>query len=243
MIDKKYLDLLQKYDSPTICNVIELFKVRPQSKGYMGAEIKSMFPDLPPMVGYAVTAKCCAAQPFGKGDVYTDLNTQIESFSSVPEPRVVVLEDIDEPKIGAAFGEVMASCYQAFGCVGLVTSGGARDLPPIHQRGFPCFASCVIVSHAYPRILEVNVPVQIGGVEIKPGDLLHGDVNGVTTIPLDIAEMVALACEKFVQGEEMVFNYVAKPGATLDGLKSVRAKVNAHISTIVEQVRAEYLRK
>jgi len=240
MINPKYLEMLKKYDSPTICNVIELFHVRPRNTGYLSSEIKALFPDLPPMVGYAVTATCASADPFAEGNVYTDLNTQIESFADVPEPRVVVFEDIDEPKVGASFGEVMVSCYQAFGCVGLITSGGARDLTPVHKRRFPCFASSVIVSHAYARILDINVPVTVGGVEIHPGDLLHGDENGVTTIPLDIAEMVALACEKFIQGENWIFDFLKKPEASLDGLKQVRERVNEHFSKIVKEVKAEY---
>src|SRR5882672_10252234 len=89
------LELLRKFDTPTVCNVIELFDIRPRTAGYMDARIKSCFPEMPPMVGYATTATFrSAAAPRG-GDVYAGIQQQIESLPQIPGPHVVIFQDLD----------------------------------------------------------------------------------------------------------------------------------------------------
>src|ERR1700722_5322862 len=91
------LKKLAKYDSPTICNIIELFDVRPRNRGYMDGRIKSAFPEFPPMVGYACTAACRSDAPPVGGDAYGSLQKQLEQFSKLPSPAVVVFQDLDDP--------------------------------------------------------------------------------------------------------------------------------------------------
>jgi regulator of RNase E activity RraA len=122
----------------------------------------------------------------------------------IPGPRVMVIQDLDEPFGAAVFGEVMATSYRAFGCVGMVTNGYGRDINQIRHLEFPCFASGICVSHGYSRLIEFNVPVDVGGVRIQPGDLIHGDADGITTIPIEIAEDVAGACEGFMEAEGII---------------------------------------
>src|SRR5205807_10291854 len=131
------LELLRRYDTPTICNVIELFNVRPRTAGYMDGRIQACFPKMPPAVGYASTATFrSAAAPRG-GDVYSGLAEQVESFAGLPGPAVVVFLDLDDPPAAAVFGEVMCTTYQTFGAVGLVTNGAGRDLDQVEALGFP----------------------------------------------------------------------------------------------------------
>ena len=218
-VDPKYIDILKKYDSPTICNVIELFKIRPQNTGFLHHSIRSLFPELPPMVGYAVTRKFSSAKkPAGDTVEYDDIGKQVEAVLSVPAPRVVVFQDVDEEPVGASFGEVVASTYMAFGCVGIITSGGARDTVAIRKRGLPLFARSQNVSHGYPRGVAINVPIEVGGVTIKPGDLLHGDADGVTTIPIDLAPEIALICKQFTAKEREWLDYVDSGNATSEGV-------------------------
>ncbi len=197
---------LARFDSATICNVIELLDVRARNCGFLRPPVQAMFPQLPPMVGYAVTATFRSATMPPDDEPALTLAQQVELFEPIPKPRVVVIQDLDDPPFAAVFGEVMTSTYKGFGCVGLVTNGYARDLPAIAEMNFPVFAAGVCVSHAYCRILEVGTAVNITGVTIRPGDLLHGDANGVTTIPTQIAEAVAHACEDFVAAEEVVIS-------------------------------------
>src|SRR5438105_6775544 len=202
------LELLSKFDTPTVCNVIELFNHRPRTAGYMDQRIRVCFPSLPPMVGYASTATFRSAAPARAGSVYSGLSEQVASFAELGGPAVVVFQDLDDPVAAATFGEVMCTTYQAFGAVGLITSGAGRDLDQVEALNFPCFTSGTICAHGYCHIPSINVPVHVGGVMVNPGDLLHGDRNGVTTIPHAIASAVAQACTEYVAAETVVLDYL-----------------------------------
>src|SRR5947209_373270 len=202
------LKLLGKFDTPTVCNVIELFGCRSHVTGYMDARIKACFPKLPPMVGYACTATYRSAAPPRAGNVYSSLGDQVAFFAELPGPAVVVFQDLDDPVAAATFGEVMCTTYKAFGAAGLITSGAARDLEQVAVLQFPCFADGVICAHGYCHIPHINVPVHVGNVLVHPGDLLHGDCNGVTTIPNHLASAIAQACPELAAAEGIVLDYL-----------------------------------
>jgi 4-hydroxy-4-methyl-2-oxoglutarate aldolase len=202
------LEQLRRYDTPTICNVVELFDLYPRTAGYMNATIQACYPKLPPMVGYASTATFRSAAPPHDGDAYAGIDQQVATFAQLPGPAVVVFQDLDNPIAAATFGEVMCTSYKAFGAVGLITSGAGRDLDQVEALQFPCFTSGTMCAHGYCHIPSINVPVHVGGVMIHPGDLLHGDRNGVTTIPHAIASEVAHACADLVAAEAVVLDYV-----------------------------------
>jgi regulator of RNase E activity RraA len=237
------LDLLRKYDTPTICNVIEIFKVRPQTAGYMDGRIRACFPEMPPMAGYASTVTFRSAAAPSQGNVYGTLDSQVARFAELPQPVVVVFQDLDSPPVAATFGEVMTQTYKAFGAAGLITSGAARDLDQVRAIGFPCFSDGVICSHGYPCILDAHVPVHVGGIMVFPGDLLHGDCNGVTTIPHEIASEVAHACEEFAAAEQIVIDFVRAGNVTPQGLGEARAAMGARARKLGEQVRAKVSKK
>jgi regulator of RNase E activity RraA len=227
-ITAEELEMLKKVDTPTVCNVIELFDYRPHNTGYMDARIQAAYPELPPMVGYATTATFRSAGPPIKGGGYAGLDGQIARFKDVREPRVVVFQDLDNPSAAATFGELMCGVYKTFGCVGLITSGAGRDLQQVRPLNFPVFTSGTICSHGYVHILEAHVPVHVGGIMIYPGDLLHGDCNGVTTIPNEIASEVARLCAGFMEAEGYIIEFIKKgqpdPKALADSREKCRAK-------------------
>jgi len=226
---------LGKYDTPTVCNVIELFNVRPRSSGYMDSRIRACFPDLAPMVGFAATATFRSAAPAGN-DAYSSLEEQVAVLSELPLPPIVVFQDLDDPCAAATFGEVMCTTYKAFGAAGLITSGAGRDLQQVQALEFPVFTSGAICAHGYCHIPSIQIPVEVGGLTIRPGDLLHGDCNGVTTIPSDIASDVAEACEPFVRAEAVVFEYLEGGSVTAEGLSQATAECHRMIDTLREQV-------
>lgn len=203
-VSQSVLDHLAKYDSPTICNIIELCDYRARNTGFMNHRIKSLFPNLPSMVGYATTATFRSATASPPDEPKGLAADQMKRILEIPGPRVMVIQDLDEPFGAAVFGEVMATSYRAFGCVGMVTNGYGRDINQVRPLKFPCFASGICVSHGYSRLIEFNVPVDIGGVRIQPGDLIHGDADGITTIPIEIAESVASAGDAFMEAEEII---------------------------------------
>src|SRR5688500_16868404 len=147
------LSRLAKYDTPTVCNVIELFDVRPRNAGYMNHTIKACFPKLPPMVGYALTSTFRSMAPPRGGDVYASLDRQIEQIDKMAGPPVITFQDLDEPTAAATFGEVMCTTYQAFGAKGLITSGTGRDLDQVEALRFPAFTAGTACAHGYCHIL------------------------------------------------------------------------------------------
>jgi regulator of RNase E activity RraA len=203
---------LARFDTPTICNVIELFDVRPRNRGYMDARVKCNFPELPPMVGYACTAAFRSDAPPTGGDAYGSIGAQLDQFAKLAGPPVVVFQDLDDPPAAAVFGEVMCSTYQAFGSAALVTNGAGRDLEQVRALKFPVFTGSTICSHGYCHLLHLGLPVRVGGLMVNQGDLLHGDANGVTNIPPEIASEVADVAAEFLAAEEAVMSYVKSRG-------------------------------
>ena len=143
---------------------------------------------MPPIVGFAATATFRSAAPPPPGtDVYDNIEVQVARFAELSGPPIVVFQDLDDPAVAATFGEIMCTTYQTFGSVGLITSGAGRDLDQVRKIGYPVFTGGTISAHGYCHTPDVHVPVRVGGVMIYPDDLLHADVNGVTTIPKEIA--------------------------------------------------------
>jgi regulator of RNase E activity RraA len=214
-MDARVLDKLRTFDTPTICNIIELFDVRPRNTGFMDERIRACFPEMGPIVGYASTATFRASAPPRSADLYAGLGQQVERFAELPGPAIVVFQDLDSPAVAATFGEIMCTTYRTFGAVGLVTSGAGRDLDQVRKIGFPVFTNGAICAHGYCHVPQVHVPVHVGGIAIFPGDLIHADCNGVTTIPLGIAADVADVGDEFVASEAVVLQALRENGASL----------------------------
>ncbi len=231
------LDLLRRYDTPTVCNVIELFDLYPRTHGYMDRRIQACYPKLPPMVGFANTATFRSAASAWSGGAYSGLVEQVESFAKMAGPPVVVFQDIDNPPVAATFGEVMASTYKAFGAGGLITSGAGRDLDQVEALQFPCFCDGIISAHGYCHFPQINVPVHVGGVTVYPGDLLHGDRNGVTTIPLAIASLVAHGCAEFMAAEAVVLDYLKTERIEPKGYAKVRNECRDRIDALAKRLK------
>jgi regulator of RNase E activity RraA len=234
------LELLRRYDTPTVCNVVELFDLRPRTAGYMDGRIQACYPKLPPMVGYAATATFRSAAPPRAGDVYAGLAEQVASFTDQPKPIVVVFQDLDDPVASATFGEVLCTTYKAFGVVGLVTSGAGRDLDQVEPLAFPCFSSGTICAHGYCQIVQLNVSVSVGGVTVYPGDLLHGDRNGVTTIPNELASAVAHACAEYMAAEAVVLDYLKAGRVDAAGYAAARKGCRDRIDALERKLKGHH---
>src|SRR5262245_14068374 len=234
------LELLRRYDTPTVCNVVELFELYPRTAGYMDGRIQACYPKLPPMVGYASTATFRAAAPPRSGNVYAGLDQQVASFAELPGPPVVVFQDLDDPVAAATFGEVMCTTYKAFGAVGLITSGAGRDLDQVEALNFPCFTNGTLCAHGYCYVPSINVPVRVGGVMVHPGDLLHGDRNGVTTIPLEVASEVAHACADLAAAEAVVLDYLRAGRVTPKGFAEARQECKSRIDALARRLKMSH---
>jgi len=215
-LKKEELEGLRRWPTCAISNAIELFNIRQRNEGFMLPEIKCVFPELGSMIGYAVTAVITADSSEGCRIQPPDWWEQIQK---IPGPKVVVIHDIDQPVVGSFWGEVSSNIYKALGCVGTVTDGSVRDLNEVKEVGFHFFSSCISVSHAYVHLVEVNIPVKVGGLVVKPGDLIMGDQHGVLSIPLEIARDVPKAAELVEDWERRVINFCKSKEFSLGGLK------------------------
>lgn len=196
------LEALRRLDTCAVANAIETFRVRLRNEGYCDSSVRCLFPKLRPLVGYAVPVKVRCSTPPPDAPRYPDRTDWWNFILTVPEPRVVVMEDADvHHGLGSIVGEVHAEIWAALGCVGAVTNGAARDLPALAAMNFPVFAGNVAVSHAYAHIVSVGQPVQIGGLQIAPGDLLHGDQHGVVLVPRAVAGEIPAAAAKIQEKE------------------------------------------
>jgi 4-hydroxy-4-methyl-2-oxoglutarate aldolase len=204
-LDPSVLEALARFDSPTLSNAIETFAIRPRDEGYMSMDIRCFFPELAPLVGYAATATIRARGEQEHGD-QTALYQHVRE---IPQPRVVVVQDLDEPPgCGSLWGEVNATIFGALGCAGCVTDGCVRDLKEARAMGFQFFARGPGVSHAYVRVESAGRPVTVGGLRVSPGDLIHADQHGVLLIPREIAAQLPAAAEHVIAGEQALLGWV-----------------------------------
>jgi regulator of RNase E activity RraA len=210
------LETLRRWPTCAIANAIELFNIRPRNEGFMLPEIKCVFPETRPMIGYAATAIITADSSEGRRIPPPEW---WEVIRKIPEPRVVVIHDLDRQVVGSFWGEVNANIHKALGCEGVVTDGSVRDLDEVKEIGFHFFSSCITVSHAYVHLVEVGVPVKVGGVWVRPGDLIMGDKHGVIKIPLEVAKDVPKAAQMVEDWERKVINFCKSREFTVEGLK------------------------
>jgi regulator of RNase E activity RraA len=196
---------LQNLSTATVCNAIEQTALRLRNEGYVGEPIRLRTPLEKPMVGYAITLHMRTDAPPVSGSSYLDRTDWWEAFSTSSQPKIVVIEDTGGAVgVGSVAGETHLQIFRALGAVGLVTNGAVRDLRGLDRLGVPVFSKSVVPSHGYAHIVTCGAPASIGGLTIQPGDLLHGDEDGVTTIPLEIAEELPAIAAKLQADERKI---------------------------------------
>lgn len=214
------LELLRRLNASTLANAIEKFHERPRNEGFIKNTTHCLFPDLPPVIGYAATVKVRGSAPPTVGS-YSDRTDWWDYIVSIPAPRFVVVQDVaTEPGVGSLLGAVHVNILRALGCVGAMTNGAVRDLPAAKQLGFQLFSGSISVSHAYIHIIDFGTPVQIGGLEVQSGDLLHGDLHGMQSIPLDIARKLPAAAAKIAAQEQELISLCQSRNFSLEKLRA-----------------------
>ncbi|HEY4384122.1 MAG TPA: RraA family protein [Ktedonobacteraceae bacterium] len=200
-LSSEQLSALRRIDSPTISNAIETFKIRPRVAGYVGYDIRCMFPELPPTVGYALT---CTVDSTTEGRQGIGFNTLYERLKTAPKPAIIVMQDVGSDRLHSCHaGEVMSTTMKHLGAIGILTDGGLRDLKEVRTLGgFQYFCAGLVVSHGNPICVSVGEEVTISGMRVRSGDLLHGDINGMVHIPDECADQVAEVAYRIWAGEE-----------------------------------------
>lgn len=216
------IETLRHLDACTIANTIETFQLRLRNEGFANGSIRCLFPRLRPMVGYAATVHIRGASPPTGAHTYLERTDWWDYIQSIPAPRVVVVQDVSsQAGLGALLGEVHVNILRALGCVGAVTNGAVRDIPAVQDLGFPFFAGNLSVSHSYVHIVEIGTPVKIGGLNIKSGDLLHGDLHGIQSIPPEIAAEIPATAAQITAREHALIALCRSNDFSLEKLRSI----------------------
>jgi 4-hydroxy-4-methyl-2-oxoglutarate aldolase len=214
------LESLRRFDTCTVSNAMERLKVRLRNEGFIHGAVTCRFPHLAPVVGYAVTGRIRSSTAPARGKCYYENMDFWRYVETIPAPRMVVLQDCDHVVgLGALFGEVHARICRALRCVACVTNGAVRDLPGVDAVGLQLFSGSVSVSHAYAHVVDFGEPVELGGLRIAAGDLLHGDMHGVHSIPLQIARRLPALAEELKNSEEELFRLCDRKDFSVDMLE------------------------
>jgi 4-hydroxy-4-methyl-2-oxoglutarate aldolase len=213
-ISEKDVTFLKSVDSPTIANAIEPFKVRDRTEGFIGGEVRALFPELPPMVGTALTVTMTNTPGAVAGR--ENYWRMYEALSRIPAPSVLVVQDVSgAPSRCALAGEVMTTMAMRLGAVGMVTDGGLRDVHEVRRLGFAYFARYVVVSHGNFGVVDVGEPVTLDGQELKSGDILHGDANGIVIVPREVLDGLPEAVQEVRTREQATMDFVNSPQFTI----------------------------
>jgi regulator of RNase E activity RraA len=213
---------LQQFDTPTICNALELIVPERRNTGFTRDSLFCLDPELPPMVAVARTATIRAAAPSPHGSAASQ-QTRRDYYSYVAQgdlPRVIVMQDLDaEPGIGAFWGEVNSNIHRGLGCVGVITNGSIRDLD-VFAEGFGALAGKVGPSHAYVHVVNFDCEVDIYGMGVANDDLIHADQHGAVVVPHDAAAKIADAVDLISRREKVILDAARGEGFTIDTLLS-----------------------
>ena len=217
-LDSATVTWLSQYDSPTVANAIETFKVRDRTDGYIGGYVHALY-ETGVMVGQALTVTI--GQKPGKVAPRDGYWQMWQALEQMPSPSVVVMQDLSgQPERYACCGEVMATIAQRLGAVGIVVDGGLRDINEVRALGMHYYAAFPVVSHGNFEILDVGVPVQIDGQTIQTGDILHGDLNGIVVVPHDVLDGLEAAIGVIRDRESRFMNFIRGDTFSLEAAKA-----------------------
>jgi 4-hydroxy-4-methyl-2-oxoglutarate aldolase len=214
------LEDLRALSSCAVANAIEILGVRLRNEGFTDGSIRRVTDNTAPAVGFAATLKIRCSSPPTDSPSYIERTQWWDYVMSIPEPRFLVIEDVDPaPGTGALVGEVHAHILKALGCRAVLTNGVVRDVPEVARLGVSLFANRLSVSHAYSHIIEAGCPVKVGGLSLEPGDLLHGDAHGVLCVPPDrVTEIIRLAAV-LEERERELFRLCEAPDFSVERLR------------------------
>lgn len=213
-LSSSLLDVLRRVDTPTVCNAIEVAEGRRGFNDFTRGTMLSSAPDAPPMVGFARTARIAALAPSQEApEVVRERRMAYYRYMAEGAmPAIAVIEDMDFPNcIGAYWGEINTTVHKGFGLAGALTNGVMRDLGDLPE-GFPVVAGSVGVSHGFVHVTEIDIPVTVHGLTVRPGTLIHADRHGAVAIPEAVIPVLEAAIDKLLATERIVLDAARAPG-------------------------------
>ncbi len=212
---------LGELDTPTVCNALEAVDPSRRARGFNTRPLVCAHPELPPIVGFARTARIRAQHRPAKPQDSVGYYTYIAEGG--PVPSIAVIQDLDDtPGYGALWGEVNTNVHYGLGCVGLVTNGSVRDIPESQEK-FQMLAGMVNPSHAWVHVLDWGMTVNVHGMECDDGDLVHADMHGCCIIPIESAAAVVEEAGKIAARENILISAAKEPGFNMERMKKAWA--------------------
>ena len=227
MIDTALLEKLRAFDTPTICNALEIVAPERRLMGFTAKPLVCPFPQLPPIVGYAKTATIRAthAHELDAKAQRTQRIAYCEYIADKPAPGIMVIQDLDGAEVGfgAFWGEVQSAIHKGLGLLGVVTDGCIRDIDQ-WAPGFQVLAGSIMPSHAHVHLADFGKEVRVAGMLVRSGDIVHADRHGAVTIPAAVAAKVPAACDLLARKEAVILEMARAPGFNVAKLKEALTK-------------------
>ena len=221
------LEQLKNFDTPTIANALEIAAGKRSTEGFTRQTLLAANPKLKPIVGYARTAMIRSATPFNPQTRREKLMSYYEYVAQAEQPTIAVIQDIDhQPGLGAFWGEVNTTIHWGLGCVGAITNGSMRDLEMMEPR-FQCLAASLSPSHAWVHVVEIGVKVDVCGLMVSDGDVVHADHHGAVVIPADLLEKMPAAIDFMARKEKVILDAAKAQGFNIDKLRTAMAASDA----------------
>jgi regulator of RNase E activity RraA len=213
---------LSRLDTPTVCNAIEVVDAEWRTRGFTTGPLVCARPELPPMVGYAVTATVRAMVPSSDGGAAR--GRYLDHVIAGSGPTIAVIQDLDlKPGFGAFWGEVNSAVHSALGCIGTITNGSIRDLDECAE-GFQLLAGQIGPSRGHIHVVDSAIEVIVAGMVVRPGDVIHADKHGAVVIPANAARSVLEAADLITRREAIILSAARAPDATLEKIKQAMAE-------------------
>lgn len=228
-MNQSLLDLLKQVDTPTVCNAIEVAQGKRGFDAFTRGTMLCSDPAGSAMVGYARTAKIAAVNPPEEAPeiIKTRRMDYYRHMATGPRPAIAVVEDVDFPVcIGAYWGEINTKVHKEFGLNGALTNGVMRDLGDLPD-GFPVVAGSVGPSHGFVHVREIGTKVEIFGLKVQDGDLVHADRHGALVVPSDIVPVLETAIRRLLETEKLILDPAQQTGFDFDAFEVAWARFEA----------------
>jgi regulator of RNase E activity RraA len=209
-------------DTPSICNALEIVAPERRTRGFTTRPLTAPFPQAKPVLAYARTAIIRSKEADGlpKDKAKAKRLAYYEYVEQGPRPSIMVMQDIDgdDRGFGCFWGEVQSNVHKGLGCVGVVTDGAVRDIDMM-APGFFVLAGSIVPSHAWVHAVDFGVQVNVAGMIVNSGDLIHADRHGAVVIPHGVEKKVVDAAALIARREAVLINAARQPGFSVDVLK------------------------